>query len=100
MQALEEMSDDELQELFKEAPFHELLLDPGTTVIDACRRVSAIPEGPKGYLMVSEGVVWINHKRTFKPEQILIPKLHILSNGLTLLRVGKRNFYIIKWLSL
>nr|XP_033491167.1 tyrosine--tRNA ligase, mitochondrial [Epinephelus lanceolatus] len=100
VQALEEMSDEELQELFREAPFHELLLEPGTTVIDACRKANAIPEGPRGYQMVSNGAVWINHSRTDKPEQVLIPKLHILSNGLTLLRVGKRNFYIIKWLSL
>ncbi|XP_061532744.1 tyrosine--tRNA ligase, mitochondrial [Phycodurus eques] len=100
VQALEEMSDLELQELFREAPFHELLLEPGTTVIDACRLVKAIPEGPKGYRMVSEGAVWLNHERTDKPEQVLIPKLHILANGLTLVRVGKKNFYIIKWLSL
>ncbi|XP_017289735.1 tyrosine--tRNA ligase, mitochondrial [Kryptolebias marmoratus] len=98
--ALEEMSDEELQELFKEAPFHELLLEPGTTVINACRKVNAIPDGPRGYQMVSEGAVWINHSRADNPEQVLIPKLHILSNGLTLLRVGKRNFYIIKWLGL
>ncbi|XP_072242352.1 tyrosine--tRNA ligase, mitochondrial [Leuresthes tenuis] len=100
VQALEEMSDEELQELFSEAPFHEMLLEPGTTVIDACRTVGAIPDGPRGYRVVSDGAVWLNHKRADNPEQVLIPKLHILSNGLTLLRVGKRNFYIIKWLSL
>ncbi|KAM9755025.1 tyrosine--tRNA ligase, mitochondrial [Menidia menidia] len=100
VQALEEMSDEELQELFREAPFHELLLEPGTTVIDACRQVNAIPDGPRGYQMVSDGAVWINHRRADNPESVLIPKLHILSNGLTLLRVGKKNFYIIKWLSL
>ncbi|XP_037110116.1 tyrosine--tRNA ligase, mitochondrial [Syngnathus acus] len=100
VQALEEMSDSELQELFREAPFHELLLEPGTTIIDACRRVNAIPDGPKGYRMVSEGAVWLNHQRTDNPEQVLIPKVHILANGLTLLRVGKKNFHIIKWLSL
>ncbi|XP_047237949.1 tyrosine--tRNA ligase, mitochondrial [Girardinichthys multiradiatus] len=100
VQALEQMSDKELQELFREAPFHELFLEPGTTVIDACRKVRAIPDGPRGYQMISDGAVWINHKREEKPQQVLIPKLHILSNGLTLLRVGKKNFYIIKWLSL
>ncbi|XP_028305898.1 tyrosine--tRNA ligase, mitochondrial [Gouania willdenowi] len=100
VQALEEMSDEELQELFIEAPFHELLLEPGTTVIDACRMVNAIPEGRRGYQMVSDGAVWINHKQEENPEQVMIPKLHILSNGLSLLRVGKKNFYIIKWLSL
>nr|XP_020479813.1 tyrosine--tRNA ligase, mitochondrial [Monopterus albus] len=100
VQALEEMSDEELQELFREAPFHELLLEPGTTVIDACRRISAIPEGPRGYQMVSDGAVLINHKRIENPEQVLIPRIHILSNGLTLLRVGKKNYYIIRWLGL
>lgn len=48
IEALEQMSDTELQELFREAPFHELFLDPGTTVLDACRRAQAIPEGPRG----------------------------------------------------
>lgn len=100
VQALEEMSDEELQELFREAPFHELLFEPGTTVIDACRKVSAIPDGPRGYRMILDGAVWINHRKEDKAERVLIPKIHILSNGLTLLRVGKRNFYIIKWLSL
>ncbi|XP_061578480.1 tyrosine--tRNA ligase, mitochondrial [Cololabis saira] len=100
VQALEEMSDDELQELFREAPFHELLWEPGTTVVDACRMVDAIPDGSRGYQMVSDGAVWMNHKRADNPEQVLIPKVHILTNGLTLLRVGKRNFHIIKWLSL
>lgn len=50
--------------------------------------------------MVLEGAVWVNYIRIDKPEQVLVPKLHILSNGLTLIRVGKKNFYIIKWLSL
>lgn len=100
VQALEEMSDEELQELFREAPFHELLLEPGTTVVDACRSINAIPEGPRGYQMVLAGAVSINHMCADKPEQVLIPKLHILSNGLSLLKVGKKNFYIIKWLSL
>uniref|UniRef100_A0A8C6SB37 Tyrosine--tRNA ligase n=1 Tax=Neogobius melanostomus TaxID=47308 RepID=A0A8C6SB37_9GOBI len=100
VEALEEMTDEELQELFREAPFHETLFEPGTTVIDACRKVNAIPDGPKGYRMVLEGAVHINHSRVNNPEQVLVPKLHILSNGLSLLRVGKKNFYIIKWLSL
>ncbi|KPP66872.1 tyrosine--tRNA ligase, mitochondrial-like [Scleropages formosus] len=100
LQALEQMSDTELQELFREAPFLELLVEPGTTVLDACRQARAIPEGARGYNMITEGAVWINHSRTTNPEQVLISGQHILSNGLTLLRVGKRNYYILKWLNL
>ncbi|XP_058623303.1 tyrosine--tRNA ligase, mitochondrial isoform X2 [Onychostoma macrolepis] len=100
IEALEQMSDTELQELFREAPFHEFFLDPGTTVLDACRRAQAIPEGPRGYQMIKDGGVWINHQRAANPEQVLVLGQHILSNGLSLIRVGKRNFYILKWLSM
>lgn len=52
------------------------------------------------YQMIQDGGVWINHQRAVNPEQILIPGQHILANGLSLIRVGKRNFYILKWLSM
>ncbi|XP_004700258.2 tyrosine--tRNA ligase, mitochondrial [Echinops telfairi] len=98
--ALEAMSDEELRELFKEAPFSELVLDPGTSVLDTCRKANAIPDGPRGYRMITEGGVSINHKQVTNPESVLVVGQHVLKNGLSLLKIGKRNFYIIKWLQL
>ncbi|XP_072915314.1 tyrosine--tRNA ligase, mitochondrial isoform X3 [Hemitrygon akajei] len=98
--ALETMSDEELKELFKEASFSENLLEPGTTVLDLCRKANAIPDGPRGYQMIMDGGIWINHLRVTKPEQVLVLKQHILTNGLSLLRVGKKNYHIVKWLNL
>ncbi|XP_068950944.1 tyrosine--tRNA ligase, mitochondrial [Petaurus breviceps papuanus] len=98
--ALEIMSDEELKELFKEAPFSELVLDPGTSVLDICRKANAIPDGPRGYQMITDGGVSINHKQVTNPESVLVVGQHILKNGLSLLKIGKRNFYIIKWLQL
>ncbi|KAM4882459.1 tyrosine--tRNA ligase, mitochondrial [Thomomys bottae] len=98
--ALEVMSDEELKELFKEASFSELVLDPGTSVLDTCRKANAIPDGPRGYRMITEGGVSINHRPVTNPECVLVVGQHILKNGLSLLKIGKRNFYIIKWLQL
>ncbi|XP_034883820.1 tyrosine--tRNA ligase, mitochondrial isoform X2 [Mirounga angustirostris] len=98
--ALEVMSDQELKELFKEASFSELVLDPGTSVLDTCRKANAIPDGPRGYRMITEGGVSINHRQVTNPETVLVVGQHILKNGLSLLKIGKRNFYIIKWLQL
>ncbi|XP_004596487.2 tyrosine--tRNA ligase, mitochondrial [Ochotona princeps] len=98
--ALEVMSDEELKELFKEASFSELVLDPGTSVLDTCRKANAIPDGPRGYKMITEGGVSINHRQVTNPESVLVVGQHILKNGLSLLKIGKRNFYIIKWLQL
>ncbi|XP_058414512.1 tyrosine--tRNA ligase, mitochondrial isoform X2 [Diceros bicornis minor] len=98
--ALEVMSDQELRELFREASFSELVLDPGTSILDTCRKANAIPDGPRGYRMITEGGVSINHRQVTNPESILVVGQHILKNGLSLLKIGKRNFYIIKWLQL
>ncbi|XP_026550868.1 tyrosine--tRNA ligase, mitochondrial [Notechis scutatus] len=98
--ALESMSDEELQELFREAPYIEMLLEPGTTVLDLCRKSNAIADGPKGYRDITVGAVSINHITETNPDAVLILGQHILSNGLSLLRIGKRNYYIIKWLQL
>ncbi|XP_034258648.1 tyrosine--tRNA ligase, mitochondrial [Pantherophis guttatus] len=98
--ALENMSDEELQELFREAPYIEMLLEPGTTVLDLCRKTNAIADGPKGYRDITVGAVSINHITETNPEAVLILGQHILSNGLSLLKIGKKNYYIIKWLQL
>ncbi|XP_070612458.1 tyrosine--tRNA ligase, mitochondrial [Erythrolamprus reginae] len=98
--ALESLSDEELQELFREAPYIEMLLEPGTTLLDLCRKANAIADGPKGYRDITVGAVSINHITETNPEAVLILGQHILSNGLSLLRIGKKNYYIIKWLQL
>ncbi|KAM4675748.1 tyrosine--tRNA ligase, mitochondrial [Discoglossus pictus] len=98
--ALEAMSDQELQELFREAPFAEFMLEPGTRVLDACLRVSAIPDGARGYEIISNGGLSINHSRVTNPDEVLVIGQHILKNGLSLIKVGKKNFYIVKWLQL
>ncbi|XP_055506152.1 tyrosine--tRNA ligase, mitochondrial [Leucoraja erinacea] len=97
---LETMSDEELQELFKGASFSENLLEPGTTVLDLCRKANAVPDGPRGYQIIADGGIWINNLRVTKPEQVLVLKQHILTNGLSLLRVGKKNYHIVKWLNM
>ncbi|XP_069716408.1 tyrosine--tRNA ligase, mitochondrial [Phaenicophaeus curvirostris] len=100
VEALEEMSDQELQELFRQAPSAELMLEPGMSVLDLCRKANAIPDGPSGYQKITDGGVSINGIRVTNPETILILGQHILKNGVSLLRVGKKNYYIIKWLQL
>ncbi|NXN41075.1 SYYM protein, partial [Rhinoptilus africanus] len=100
MEALEAMSDQELQELFRQAPSAELVLEPGMNVLDLCRKANAIPDGPSGYQKITDGGVSINGIRVTDPETVLILGQHILKNGVSLLRVGKKNYYIIKWLQL
>ncbi|NXG27519.1 SYYM protein, partial [Dromaius novaehollandiae] len=100
VEALEAMSDQELQELFRQASFAELMLEPGMNVLDLCRKANAIPSGPSGYQKITDGGVSINGIRETNPETVLVVGQHILKNGVSLLRIGKKNYYIIKWLQL
>ncbi|XP_025011847.2 tyrosine--tRNA ligase, mitochondrial isoform X1 [Gallus gallus] len=100
VEALEAMSDQELQELFRQAPSAELILEPGMTLLDLCRKANAIPHGPSGYQKITDGGVSVNGIRVTNPETVLILGQHILKNGVSLLRIGKKNYYIIKWLQL
>nr|XP_009940159.1 PREDICTED: tyrosine--tRNA ligase, mitochondrial [Opisthocomus hoazin] len=100
VEALEAMSDQELQELFRQAPSAELMLEPGMNVLDLCRQANAIPDGPSGYQKITDGGVSINGIRVTNPETVLVLGQHILKNGVSLLRIGKKNYYIIKWLQL
>ncbi|KAM4037907.1 tyrosine--tRNA ligase, mitochondrial [Anomaloglossus baeobatrachus] len=98
--ALAAMSDQELQEIFQGAPFAELMLEPGTRALDACLKVSAVPEGVRGFDILSSGGVTFNHTRVTNPDEVLVLGQHILRNGLSLIKVGKKNVYVVKWLCL
>ena len=39
----------------------------------------------------------INMARVTNTEEVLTHGKHIMENGLTLIRVGKKNFYIVEW---
>lgn len=39
----------------------------------------------------------MNQKRVQNIAEVITAGIHILRNGVSLLRVGKRNFYIVRW---
>lgn len=48
--------------------------------------------------IITAGGFYVNQKRSQNVAELVTQGIHVLKNGLTLLRVGKRNFYIVKWL--
>lgn len=49
--------------------------------------------------IITAGGFYVNQKRAQNISELVMHGIHILQNGLTLLRVGKRNFYIVRWLT-
>lgn len=48
--------------------------------------------------IISAGGFYVNQQRVNNPSEILNLSIHRLQNNVTLLRVGKKNYYIVKWL--
>lgn len=47
--------------------------------------------------IIRAGGFYINHQRVKKVDEVITESAHILPNLVSLLRVGKRNYYIVKW---
>uniref|UniRef100_A0A0P4W8F8 Tyrosine--tRNA ligase n=1 Tax=Scylla olivacea TaxID=85551 RepID=A0A0P4W8F8_SCYOL len=96
-EALAEMTKDELEAVFKLASSAKLLLEPGTSILDMALKAGCFFDERQGRRIIEAGGFYVNLSRVTRPDLIIIPEAHILPNGLSLLRVGKKNYYIIKW---
>ncbi|XP_042241501.1 tyrosine--tRNA ligase, mitochondrial-like isoform X1 [Homarus americanus] len=96
-EALAEMTRDEIQVVFNSYPSVELILTPGTSVLDLALKAQCFKDERDARRIIEAGGFYINLSRVSNPDLILVPGAHILPNGLSLLRVGKKNYYLIKW---
>ncbi|XP_063704809.1 tyrosine--tRNA ligase, mitochondrial [Culicoides brevitarsis] len=89
----------EIKDIFKGAPVVDILLEPGMTVFDLVTRVKCFPTDRDASRIISAGGFYINQKKVTNISEVICPGIHIMRNGLSLLRVGKRNYYIVKFLT-
>ncbi|XP_063904643.1 tyrosine--tRNA ligase, mitochondrial [Zophobas morio] len=96
--ALGQMNASEIKSLFQGATVVDILPNPGQSVLDLSMKVGCFTTKEDAVRIICAGGFYINHQRTNNPNEILNLNVHRLANNLTLLRVGKRNYYVVKWL--
>jgi len=98
MDDIEKLSDEEIQATFAGTDLIHGTLEPDTTVYDLAVHIArAIPSGNKGSNLIRAGGLRINGQVVDIPHEILISDIHVLINDLTLLTVGKRRHFVIRW---
>ncbi|OWF44251.1 tyrosine--tRNA ligase, mitochondrial-like [Mizuhopecten yessoensis] len=97
--SLTALSLEELQQLFKNVVTVPMLLDPGLTVREMCMKAQIFDREVDADRTINEGGLYINHCRTYTPDLVLLPRQHILTNDITLVRLGKKKHFIIRWLT-
>lgn len=98
IQALGELPPQEIRQVFKGASFAELFMDPGTTMFKAAMQAKCFATDHDAERIIAAGGFYINQKRATNPNEMLVKGVHILPNDVSLFRVGKKNYYIVKWL--
>lgn len=98
VQALGNLQPQEIPNLFAGASYSELFMEPGTTMMKAALQIKCFPSEYDANRIIAAGGFYINQKRTMNPAEILSPEIHVLPNGVSLFRVGKKNYHIVKWL--
>ncbi|KAK7112154.1 tyrosine--tRNA ligase, mitochondrial-like [Littorina saxatilis] len=97
IEALASLQTTELRQLFNQAPVREMFLEPGMTIMDVCMKAGCFGRPVDAERIIKAGGVYLNHQRVQQPDFVLIPGQHVLSNNTTLIRVGKKNHYIVNW---
>lgn len=100
LQSIACMTADELRQVFGESALvSSLYLEPGTTtVLDLAIRGKCFADESQAGSVIRAGGFSINNKQVLTPDKLINEQEHVLPNGMTLLRVGKRRYYLIKWL--
>ncbi|CAB3223975.1 unnamed protein product [Arctia plantaginis] len=97
VKSLVSLSGTELEQIFSEATVTSLLLSPGITVLELGLKAKCFPTESDAIRIIEAGGFYINHQKIKKIDEVITQSAHILPNLLSLLRVGKRNYYIVKW---
>lgn len=100
IESLVHLSESDMKRLFSTAPTFEFLIDPEMSVLDLVMKIKPKFRDIDARRLIVEGGVYINHTRVTEPELFLVLGDHILPNKITLLRIGKKNYNIIKWQTL
>ena len=96
--ALASLSKKEIERLFSGIPTVEMSQSAETTVLDVAMKAGCFADTGKAEKAILGGGFSINFRRCTNPNQCLVLGEHILiKNNISLLRVGKKNFYLIQW---
>lgn len=93
------LSDLEVKVLFRNAPFITLPLVPGLKLGSLCCKIKMFKKEGEAQNKIRFGQVRVNFQIETNPELVLRDTDHILPSDITLFTLGKKNHFVVKWVS-
>ncbi|KAG7200893.1 hypothetical protein KM043_003256 [Ampulex compressa] len=96
--SLVEYNEVQLSEIFEGAKMVEILGEPGITVYELAQKAKCFKTDRDAQRIIQAGGFYLNHQKITNLNEAIVPGIHILSNNLTLIRVGKKSYHIVRWI--
>jgi len=87
----------ETRSIFKQADYVQKLYQPGISILDFAISIGCFSSERDALRIICAGGFYVNQTRSINPEEVIVHGIHILSNNITMVRVGKKNYYIVEW---
>lgn len=87
----------ELANVFEGANVVEILSEPGITVYELAKKANCFKTDHDAQRIIAAGGFYINYQKITNLNEVIVPGIHILSNNVSLLRVGKKTYHIVRW---
>lgn len=91
------LSESELRDVFSQATCVTQYLKPGTTVLEMALAAKCFRNEDDARRIIDAGGFSINYRKVTQPDYVLILGEHILPNYVSLVRVGRKHYYVVKW---
>nr|XP_023013696.1 tyrosine--tRNA ligase, mitochondrial [Leptinotarsa decemlineata] len=97
--ALGQIDAKDVSSLFGGATIVEVLPEAGQSILELAMKVGCFPTKEDAVRIICAGGFYINQQKASNPSEVININVHRLENNISLLRVGKKNYYLVKWLS-
>ena len=77
--------------------FCRRLFKAGTSILDLATMIGCFKHERDAMRIIGAGGFYVNTVRITNIEEMVIHGKHIMANNLTVVRVGKKNHYIVEW---
>ncbi|XP_063980348.1 tyrosine--tRNA ligase, mitochondrial [Diachasmimorpha longicaudata] len=98
LESLSSMNVNEILNIFEGAKLSELPSEPGITTYELAMKINCFKTDRDAQRIISAGGFYINHSKIMNTSEVITPGIHILPNNMTLVRVGKKTYHVVRWL--
>lgn len=99
LETLSKMTADEVVQVFEGAKVSEVMPEAGLTMHNLAMKIRCFKTDHEALRIIPAGGFQVNHQKITNPSEVITQNIHVLPNNLTLVRVGKKNYHIVRWLA-